>query len=49
MAPVSRYILDGKAGAPLISFFGGRLEQELARESPLTRLFAAIQSLGTTT
>lgn len=47
MAPVSRYILDGKAGAALASFFGGRFEEELLRESPLARLFARIQSLGT--
>lgn len=47
MAPVSRYILDGKAGAMLSSFFGGRFEEELSRESPLSRLFGRIQSLGT--
>jgi len=47
MAPVSKFILDGKAGETLSSFFQGRFEEELARESPLARLFARIQSLGT--
>ena len=47
MAPVSRYILDGGAGAALNAFFDGRLEEELAGGSPLARLFERIQSIGT--
>ena len=41
MTPVSKYILDGKAGAALSTYFRQRFEEELSRESPLARLFAS--------
>lgn len=47
MEPVSRYILDSRAGQELASYFGGRLDAELASDSPMSRLFERIQSLGT--
>lgn len=47
MDPVSKYIMDGKAGERLISYLKAPLEEELARESPLARLFERIASIGT--
>jgi hypothetical protein len=47
MDPVSRYIMDGKAGVSLTSYLKTPLEEELAGETPLARLFEKVQSLGT--
>lgn len=48
MAPVSKYIMDSRANAALVSFYGEDFEEEIAANPPLRRLFGRIQSLGTT-
>ncbi len=48
MAPVSKYIMDSRANAALVSFYGEDFEEEIESNPPLKRLFERIQSLGTT-
>ena len=47
MAPVSKYIMDSRANAALVSFYGEDFEEEIAANPPLKRLFERIQTLGT--